>query len=188
MPGPGHADATWRRVIASKCVAIPAVTALFVAQPLRRASTHRDADVQRCDRRGSPGCRSSCTQPRACWACAGNIQLSSTPSATWPPRRQSLRSHRADHDARRGRQELAQLGHRVAYRLQRGTQPTGPDPDPQLRRVQSQAIDLRHDLRRRVPVDGEDADSEIELGRSRRKMSELSSPVRLGSSFAHSES
>ena len=66
------------------------------------------------------------------------------------------------------REELTQLGDGPLDDVDRRAQLAGPDPDPELRGIEPEAVDVCRDLDRLMSVEGKDPHAELELrGRSR---------------------
>jgi hypothetical protein len=71
--------------------------------------------------------------------------------------------------------------------VDRCAQLAGPDPDPELCRVQPEPGDLCGDPNRLMSAEGKDPDAEPSCGAAAAKWVSVSRPAEPGSSFDHSE-
>jgi hypothetical protein len=141
-----------------------AVTAFFIAQPLRCAWTNRDTDVGSDDRRLASHLAGSIFHPSASL---------SRPNGQHPVEEDTVGyratdaaeagSHSGHYDARLVGQEVAQGCNGPPDDLDRRGQLAGPDPDPELPRIEPVPVDLRSDPGRIVSVERKDPDTELEL-------------------------
>ena len=86
------------------------------------------------------------------------------------------RSHRGHHDARRVRKHGAKFGHRPLKRVDLPRESTGPDPDPQPRGIEPEAVNLCRDLGRLIAVQRQHPHAELHLRGGRGKPSKRAKP------------
>ena len=86
------------------------------------------------------------------------------------------RSHRSHHDARGVGQQRAKLGHRPLERIDLPRQRTGPDAEPQPRRIEPEAVDFRRDLGRLIAVQRQHPHAELHIRGGRGELSKRVQP------------
>ena len=81
-------------------------------------------------------------------------------------------SHGGHDDARLRWEELAELGDGAPKRVDLRAKLAGSDPEPEPGGIDPEAVDLRRDPRRLMPIEGQDSDAELEPWRGRGEMRE----------------